>query len=281
MTYFRPTGFQIMPPVVKNLLIINGIFYAATYILAGSMEIDLFKILALHFFTAEAFQPHQMITHIFMHGGFSHILFNMLSLWMFGSLLENFWGSKKFLVFYMICGIGASLTHLSYTGYKLWPAFQYEKTESLVDFREMVSRNKAILSQVGQKFPDYAPHALIELSEKAEKEPTNLYYTDDIKAKNAEIKELIESGPTVGASGAIYGLLMAFGIIFPNMIISFMLFIPLKAKHFVILMIVVGVVFGFAELPGDNIAHFAHLGGMAFGYLMIKYWQRKSNRPFI
>ena len=282
MSDFRPTGFQIMPPVVKNLLIINSIMFIVDQLLQQTSRVNLTQLLGMHYFTAEDFKPHQIVTHIFMHGGFSHILFNMFTLWMFGSMLENFWGPKKFLVFYMVCGIGASLTHLTYTGYKLWPAFQFNETGSLVDFRELVDRNSALL-YAASKDPnnaDYAPAELIELSNQAEKKPGDPFLQETIRVKVSSIQSAVEGRPTVGASGAIYGLLMAFGMIFPNMVLRLYFLFPMKAKHFVILMIAIGLFFGFAEFEGDNIAHFAHLGGMAFGFLMIQFWQRGKPRPF-
>lgn len=282
MSEYRPTGFQIMPPVVKNLLIINGILFLGTEILKQSIELDLMQYLALHFFTAESFMPHQFVTHIFMHGGFFHILFNMLSLWMFGAMLENLWGSRKFLIFYMICGIGASLTHQAYTGYKLMPAFRFEETQNTLDFREMVDRNEGLLELAAKRpeYAEYSPTVLRELADEADKKPKDTYLPDVLKARAAMIKSSVENIPTVGASGAIYGLLMAFGMIFPNMLIHFMFFIPMRAKHFVILMIAIGVFYGVADLPGDQVAHFAHLGGMAFGFLMIKLWSRKRTGNF-
>src|SRR5210317_2072428 len=110
MDQFRPTGFRILPPVVKNLLIINGLFFLAT--MALSSRIDLSNYLGLHYPVSPWFKPHQFVTYMFMHGGFGHIFFNMFALWMFGNALENVWGPKRFLIYYMVTGIGAGLLHL-------------------------------------------------------------------------------------------------------------------------------------------------------------------------
>src|ERR1039458_3209000 len=112
MQEYRPSGFNVLPPVIKNLLIINGIFYLATVVLDMKMHIDLTSILGLHYFFSEDFRPYQLITYMFMHGSFMHIFFNMFALWMFGNVLEEIWGGKKFLFFYFVCGIGAALTQM-------------------------------------------------------------------------------------------------------------------------------------------------------------------------
>ena len=109
---YSPTGFGILPPVVKNLLIINALFFLATVVLGNTMNIDLTDYLGLHYFTSPHFATYQFVSYMFMHGSFSHILFNMFALWMFGSTLENLWGSKRFLIFYLICGLGAALVHM-------------------------------------------------------------------------------------------------------------------------------------------------------------------------
>ncbi|MCC7302016.1 MAG: rhomboid family intramembrane serine protease [Bacteroidia bacterium] len=198
---------------------------------------------------------------------------------MFGAMLENLWGSRRFLIFYMVCGLGASITHQAYTGFKLMPAFSYETSENTSDFLTLIERNEGLLELASKdpQYSDYDPVALKELAAQADKEPGNRYHLDGMKARAEMIRRSVEDIPTVGASGAIYGLLMAFGMLFPNMLIHFMLFIPMRAKHFVILMIAVGVFYGVADFPGDQVAHFAHLGGMAFGFLMIKLWGRKHS----
>ena len=113
MTEFRPSRFEILPTVVKNLLIINGLIFLAQQTFGGpTSDFSIEDIFALHAWQSSLFQPWQLVTHMFLHGGFSHIFFNMLALWMFGAVLENVWGSKRFLVFYLICGLGAALMHL-------------------------------------------------------------------------------------------------------------------------------------------------------------------------
>lgn len=188
-----------MPPVIKILLFINIVVYLIFNVLFDNTELNAYFQYygALHGSAARAeFYPWQLVTYMFMHGGFSHIAFNMLALWMFGVEIENYWGSNRFLTYYMITGIGAGLCQIFI-------------------------------------FPDSS---------------------------------------VVGASGAVYGVLLAFGMMFPDRIIFVSLIVPMKAKYFVMLYGVIELISGFTR--SGNIAHFAHLGGMLFGFLLIKYWQR-------
>ena len=218
---FRPNGFSILPPVVKNLLIINVIGFLAKNVMY-KFGVDLNELLGLHFYKASDFRLYQLISYMFMHGDFSHILFNMFALWMFGNTLENVWGSKRFLIYYLICGVGAGLV------------------QELVQF-------------VGYE--------------------TTLAMYDSVKL-GSTMMSMAELMTTVGASGAVYGLLLAFGMLFPNSMIYVYFAIPIKAKWFVVIYGVIELVAGFTS--SGNIAHFAHLGGMLFGWLVIRYWKKKN-----
>ena len=229
---YRPGNFSELPEVVKNLLILNGLFFLATVSL-NNLGIDLVKILGLHQFQSPDFRPHQLITHLFMHGNFTHLFFNMFALWMFGKILENVWGSKRFLIYYMITGIGAASIHLLIS--------QYQIISISNQIPEMVS-----LAIEGRYNPS------IPISKKL----TQLIIT-----------------PTVGASGAVFGLLLAFGMLFPNALLYLYFAIPIKAKYFVIGYGLIELYAGISNNPADNVAHFAHLGGMIFGFFLIKYWK--------
>ncbi|MBR2947072.1 MAG: rhomboid family intramembrane serine protease [Bacteroidales bacterium] len=203
---------QRVPMVVKNLIIINVIMLIFTMV----SEPFMYKTFSLYYFGSPLFHPFQFISYMFMHGGFSHLLFNMFSLYMFGSVLENVWGAKKFFLYYMVTGIGAGIIH------------------------ELVMYLQIITTSI--------PHEAY----------------------------IIANTPTVGASGAIYGLLLAYGMLFPNNIISF-IFPPIsmKAKWMVLIFGVMEFIFGVTG-TGGNIAHFAHLGGMIFGIILILYWKKKN-----
>ena len=229
---YRPGNFSELPEVVKNLLILNGLFFLATVSL-NNLGIDLVKILGLHQFQSPDFRPHQIITHLFMHGNFTHLFFNMFALWMFGKILENVWGSKRFLIYYMITGIGAASIHLLIS--------QYQIISISNQIPEMV--NLAIEGRYNPSIP-------------ISKKLTQLIIT-----------------PTVGASGAVFGLLLAFGMLFPNALLYLYFAIPIKAKYFVIGYGLIELYAGISNNPADNVAHFAHLGGMIFGFFLIKYWK--------
>ena len=229
---YRPGNFSELPEVVKNLLILNGLFFLEPVSL-NNLGIDLVKILGLHQFQSPNFRPHQLITHLFMHGNFTHLFFNMFALWMFGKILENVWGSKRFLIYYMITGIGAASIHLLIS--------QYQIISISNQIPEMV--NLAIEGRYNPSIP-------------ISKKLTQLIIT-----------------PTVGASGAVFGLLLAFGMLFPNALLYLYFAIPIKAKYFVIGYGLIELYAGISNNPADNVAHFAHLGGMIFGFFLIKYWK--------
>ncbi len=239
---FRPTGFRILPPVVKNLLIINGLFFLATISFQQAFGIKLSQYLGLHYITSEGFNVYQLVTYMFMHSGFGHLFFNMFALWMFGNTLENVWGPKRFLIFYMVTGIGAAV-------------FQMLVTYIRVSAVEANMSNEMISLVYNEGYNLW----LKEMN-----------YTHPLMGKlNALINVT-----TVGASGAVYGILLAFGMMFPNTLIYLYFAIPIKAKWVVIGLGAFALFSGVANTPGDNVAHFAHLGGMIFGFFLIKYWKR-------
>lgn len=223
---FRPQGFSILPPVVKNLLIINFVFFLATIAFDYVWHIDLAQYLGLHYIGASDFRPYQFVTYMFMHGNFAHIFFNMFALWMFGNSIENAWGPKRFLIFYMVCGIGAGLTQ---------ELVQYIQLRDLVENYQYVKLN-------GQSIP---------------------------------VDAYLNMLTTVGASGAVYGILLAFGMMWPDSRIYIYFAIPIKAKWFVIIYGLLELFSGFSSV--DNVAHFAHVGGMLWGFLLILYWRHKDN----
>ncbi len=212
-------GFLGLPPVVKNIIIINIIMLLAKYIAASVFQVDLVETLGLFFPKSEHFRPVQILTHMFMHADFWHLFFNMYALFIFGQVLENVWGPKRFLIYYLVCGLGAVLVHESVI------AFEY--------------------------------HQLMNSS-------------------NPELVQILLNTPTIGASGAIFGVLLAFGVLFPNTQLM-LLFppIPIKAKYFVLGYGAIELYLAFSQ-PGSNIAHAAHLGGMLFGYLLIRYWRKTT-----
>lgn len=246
MTQYRPGGFSLLPTVVKNLLIINGLFFLAMISLGGAFQIDLTRILGLYLPGSPQFEPFQLVTHMFMHANFSHIFFNMFALWMFGTAIENLMGGRRFLVYYLITAFGAAFLHLgvSYLEAQILKSQLIESGYTVAELQQYIaSGSYDILHGISQ---------------------------DTIVSYLA--KYFI---PTVGASGAVFGILLAFGMFFPNSYIYVFFALPVKAKYFVIAYGAMELFFGFANRPGDNVAHFAHLGGMVFGFLLIKYWRKR------
>ena len=217
-----------IPTVTKNLLIINVLAFLGMKMLKPAMGVDLNDLCGLHFFMASDFHIYQLVTYMFMHANFEHILFNMFALWMFGCVVERVWGPKKFLFYYISCGIGAGL---------------------MQECAQMVS----IYLDFNSQSPLPVTEAFAVMHQ----------YATQLNALT-----------TVGASGAIYAILLAFGMTFPDeRIFLFPLPIPIKAKWFVIGYAAIEL-FSALATPGDQVAHIAHLGGMLFGFLMIRYWQK-------
>lgn len=243
MQNYRPVLGNI-PPVVKNLIIINVLMLLATYIVS-MRGVDLNSVLGLHFFLSPAFRPYQLVTHMFMHGGITHLFFNMFALWMFGRVLENVWGAKRFFIYYFVTGLGAAVLHL-FVNFLEFQSLVSKMSPEQVD---MVMQQGVSFWQQGKNFTDPLMGQL----------------------------NLLMNIPTVGASGAVYGVLLGFGVLFPNTQLM-LLFppIPIKAKYFVIGYGVLELFLGLSH-PGSNVAHFAHLGGMLFGYLLIRYWNKNSS----
>jgi membrane associated rhomboid family serine protease len=233
MTEFRPGSFQLIPPVIKNLIIINVLIYLAQSTLGEAFNTKVINLFALHDVRAPLFRPHQLVTYLFLHGNWPHVLYNMLALWVFGSILENHWGAKRFLVFYMICGIGAALAHLA------------------VLYPEMT--------------PDYLNFHNAPLFEQQE-------YADN--------PNLPLNAATLGASGAVFGCLAATGYLFPNSVIYMYFLFPIKVKWIVLFYAAGELISGINPTAGDNVAHWAHLGGGLVGLLLVIYWNRSNRRNF-
>ena len=234
---YRTSSFSELPEVVKNLLIINVLLFLATISLYYTQGIDLTKTLALHQFQSADFRLYQLITHMFMHADVIHLFANMFGIWMFGKVLENIWGGKRFLTFYIITGLGAALI---YSGY--------------IQFQ---------ISNIND-----VSNLLMESAKEGK------YYVGNTDSKT--LTSLVNT-PMVGASGALFGLILAFGMLFPNTLLYIYLAIPIKAKYFVILYALLELHLGVIKHPDDHVAHFAHLGGMIFGFLLLKYWKKDRN----
>ena len=242
------TPFANIPTVVKNLLIINIIFYAATLMFGGPM---MTQVLGVHYFDGPDFRIWQVITYMFMHDYSSlfHIMFNMFALYTFGSSLEYIMGSKRFLNFYLITGLGALALQLAVQGFEVYniTGSAINNGSFMIDsIKRTISFNPELMSQ------DQASTLL------------GIYLT-----------------PMVGASGAIFGLLIAFGMLFPNAELFIMFIpVPIKAKYIIPIYVILELFLGVKQFSGDSVAHFAHLGGALFGFILIRLWHLKRHDNF-
>ena len=228
------------PTVTKNLIIINLLCFFGAFV-AERYGIDLNDVLGLHYFESEKFRLYQLFTYMFMHSGFEHIFFNMFAVWMFGRILETVWGPSRFLFYYVLCGVGAGL-----------------------------------VQEVAQYF-DFMPYMadMAQLSTYASDAVIPIHGVSHTAAQWLTMYERVISVSTVGASGAVYAILMAFGMMFPNQeLFIFPLPMPIKAKWLIIGYFVIEL--GLGIMNNDGIAHFAHLGGIVFGFLLIVYWKTKG-----
>jgi membrane associated rhomboid family serine protease len=233
-----------MTPVVKNIIMLNILMFVINLVGARAFDINLNRILGLYFPLSDSFKPVQIISHMFMHADFWHIFLNMYALYIFGQALENVWGPKRFFIYFLVCGLGAALVHESVI------AFQYDKLAGMLSPEQVqiiIREGASVLAGDG----DYGNGIMNSL----------LYLLNTT---------------TIGASGAVFGILLAFGVLFPNtqLMIIFPP-IPIRAKYFVLIYGVIELVLAFSQ-PGSKIAHFAHLGGMLFGYLLIVYWRKTT-----
>ncbi len=223
-------SFQRTTPIVLNLIIINALVFLAQSVFGGMEQLNRVNdLFALHHYKSTEFRPYQLVTHMFMHGGIFHLLFNMLALWMFGTMIEKVWGPKRFLVFYLVCGLGAALAQMGSYAFDFWQ-----------------------IDQLNLSADDY-----------------EIYQTN------------LRIGCTVGASGAIMGVLAAFGYLFPNTKLFIMpIPFPVKAKWAILGIIALDVFGGVSRTPNDNIAHFAHVGGALIGFLIVLYWNKTNKQTF-
>lgn len=275
MTEFRPSRFEILPIVIKNLLIINGLFYLAQVTFSkGAVPIFSFEdTLALHAWQSDLFKPWQLITHMFLHGDFYHILGNMFALWMFGSILENVWGAKRFLTFYLICGLGAALIHLLFLSYELTPIM---KDYALV----LQQQNDPMafvdaMASFGRKYNmGFNEEVLVFLKA----DPSNTLMTNKVlEAVTTYYNNRINTA-TLGASGAVFGILAAFVYLFPNTYIYLYFLVPVKAKWLGLIYFSYELFFALQNSAGDNVARWAHIGGAIVGLLIVITWNKTNKK---
>ncbi len=263
MNNYHSSFWSSIPPVVKNLILINVVLFLATAVVPGffnrfGLNVDLTDILGLHYWASSKFNPAQLFTYMFMHGGFAHIFFNMFALYMFGGALEQVWGTKRFLFYYLLTGLGAGIVQ------ELFWTVEYHTLYTAI--------NNAIAANSGELLLPY------------QDELSKFFQMSNLAAFDGpaliDLKRMFLNLPvTIGASGSVFGLLLAFGWLFPEVKLMLLFFpVPIKARIFVLIYGVAELFLGVARFSSDNVAHFAHLGGMLFGAILILYWKRKHIR---
>src|SRR6218665_52062 len=246
--------FPQITPVTRNIIILNVIFFVGTLLLKN-LNINIDALLAGYFPLSPNFRSWQIITHMFMHGSIMHIVFNMLTLYSFGPVLEQVLGQKKFIILYFAAGLG---------GFALYNIWNYVEVSQLTNF----------LSSQSYDIHEIYKYADINYS-------AEMPISSDSEAVRESAQKLfnILRTPMVGASGAIFGVIAAFSTLFPDAKLMFMFIpFPIKAKYLTPIIIVVSIVLGFGQFSGDNIAHFAHLGGALIGFLFVWNWKKNRDR---
>ena len=292
MTEFRPSRFQILPPVVKNLIIINSLIALLQLVLIR-WDFNIADYFGLHYWRSELYRPWQLVTHMFLHGSafdvnatIMHLFMNMFALWMFGSILENLWGAKRFITFYLICGLGAALLHLGVLHYEfsqLERAFvAYQQNPTLDQFHLFLERH------IPRALPN--PTEINRILVEWNNDPGSLKLSNDsidwinrylhgFTYRGEHAKGIFDEA-TVGASGAVFGILFAFGYLFPNTLLYIYFLVPIKAKYVVGAYALFELYAGIKNSAGDNVAHFAHLGGMLVAFIILKIWNRNVRNKF-
>lgn len=280
MNNYRP--FAGITPAVKVIIIINVIIFLVINTMGKRSGIDLVNVLGLHLPQSQYFHIYQYITHMFTQEGLTHMFFNMFAVFMFGRILESVWGTKRFIIYYFVTGLGAAALHSLVSWYGL-----HHMQEQFYAFQS--TPDAGLLAEFLRGHFGEIPKGIFL---------TNGYVIDAAKfidewANNPQLPGATEladniynsiivhttNATTIGASGAVFGVLLAFGMLFPNTELFLMFIpIPIKAKYFVILYGAAELFFGLQNSPTDNVAHFAHLGGMLFGFFMILYWRKNSKQ---
>ncbi len=271
----RASGFSAFPPVVKNLLIINGLCFLANVVLANRGIFDMNQHLGLYYPESRYFRPFQLITHVFMHGSMFHLLMNMFSLWMFGSQLENYWGPKRFFIFYFVTAFGAAALHVGVNAIDVIQiksaVAAFNDNPTYEGFMTLIQVDPSLANDI--RVADF----MLEWKNN----PSNPDYVTGAKEISGYLVERKMNVPVVGASGAVFGLLLGFGMLFPNTMLIMLFFpFPIKAKYFVMIFGAIELFQGLSNNPSDNVAHFAHLGGMLFGFILLKYWNKTDRNNF-
>ncbi len=255
-----------LTPAIKILLLINVAIFALRFVLPNILlGVNLEHLLGLHNPGSDYFRIWQPITHIFMHADFMHIFLNMLGLVMFGVALEERWGHRKFIIYFMVSALGGAALFLAINNYEL---DQLQKLVNAYAAQPDIDN----LNNIVKKIPEFGVRINMDEASKLWKYSPEIFTTETVRIIK-EYYTTILNVPCIGASGGVYGVILAFGLMFPNVTILFGFFFPIPARIAVLILAGISIYKGFENDPTDHVAHFAHLGGMLFGYILLKIWK--------
>ena len=284
MNNFRTGRFGAIPPVVKNLIIINIVIYLLCIFVWIFFKKDMHRIFGLFYFQSDSFRPDQFITHMFLHAYINpytnrliifHIFFNMFGLFMFGRVLETVMGSRKFFILYFVSGLGAALIHTF---------VQYIQISALMKAADafITAPSYDAFKFIIDKYISSPSSYVLNFMDRWFYQPDNSEFFNEAKSIVTSVVNLhVDENITVGASGAVFGILAAFTLLFPNVELMIIFFpVPIKAKYLVPGYAILELFFGVANFKGDNIAHFAHLGGALFGLMLVAIWRKNQFKSY-
>jgi membrane associated rhomboid family serine protease len=271
MSDYRPGRFSILPVVIKNLMIINGLIFLGVSTMPKEIQSWIYDHFALHYWGSDLFMPHQVVTHLFMHGSWGHVISNMFTLWIFGSMLENYVGAKRFITFYMICGLGAAFCHMGVSSYE-----NYQLTQQANAFMDAPTFENLLELRRNFSLEATSGYSIDGLVEALHRDPNNPQIISVAKIFISNFVNAYRNVPLVGASGAVYGILFGAAYLFPNVLIYIYFLIPIRQKYVAAFMIITEIFVAVENNPNDNVAHFAHLGGVLISYFLIKNWKRRG-----
>ena len=255
-----------LTPIIKAIIIINIIIFAVQSI-NPQYDRMIVSLFGLHYFTSEQFIPTQLVTYMFVHSNIGHIFSNMLGLFFLGPILEMFWGEKRFLIFYLITGIGAGIL---YMGLKYYDFSTLQAVTEAYILNPDLTKFQSLLAKF---YSEGIPSSVYSLLQ----DTSNVTLKESVFIAEESLKAVLNT-PMIGASGAVFGIMAGFGLLFPNTELMLLFFpFPIKAKYFVTFYALYEIYAGLNKMPGDNVAHFAHIGGMIVAFILIKIWGTKRN----
>ena len=276
MNEFRPSRFELLPPVIKNLVIINVLVLIAQNTIGKQLAFSIDNVFALHSWKSTLFQPWQLVTHMFMHSGPMHIFGNMINLWFFGATLENLWGGKRFLVFYVVCGLGAALLQLL--------SLNYEAAHLTKQYLDLLAIRENNPTNAVDSMLSYINSHNISIKQEWIQYLSINHDNPDAPGKLLEgflgsCKSKIDTA-TIGASGAVFGVMAGFAYLFPNDYLYLNFFIPIKVKWYVLGYFCFELFASIKNSAGDDVAHWAHIGGAIIGLLLVMTWNKTNRKTF-